>query len=99
MWGEQHADTLTSAAYTQRFAYDVLDRLTSGPGGTYTIAMLRHQHDVMVVGNAYAASYDAAGGWNNARSQELAEILIQARGIGVDGLDAALQLGGEVGIG
>jgi YD repeat-containing protein len=53
--------SLTSAEYTQSFAYDTLGRLTSGPGGSYTYGSSAHVHAATAIGSAYTASYDAAG--------------------------------------
>src|SRR5512146_906757 len=54
--------TLTSASYTQSFSYDALDRLTSGPLGSYTYGDSAHRHAATAIGaNAYTASYDASG--------------------------------------
>lgn len=57
--------TLTSASYTQTFAYDTLDRLTSGPLGSYTYGDSAHLHAVTSIGsggtNSYTATYDASG--------------------------------------
>jgi RHS repeat-associated protein len=53
--------TLTSAQYTQTFTYDTLNRLTSGPLGTYSYSTNAHVHAVTSIGSAYTASYDAAG--------------------------------------
>jgi RHS repeat-associated protein len=57
------AGTLTSAQYTQTDSYDTLDRLTSGPLGSYTYGDSAHLHAVTSIGSAptYTASYDAAG--------------------------------------
>ncbi len=54
--------TLTSAQYTQTFTYDVMDRLTSGPLGSYTYGSSAHLHAATAIGtNSYTASYDASG--------------------------------------
>jgi hypothetical protein len=51
-----------SIQYTQSFAYDVLDRLTSGAGGSYTYGVWSQRlHAVTAIGSAYTASYDASG--------------------------------------
>ena len=57
------AGSLTSASYTQTFAYDTLDRLTSGPLGSYTYGDSAHLHAVTSIGSGptYTASYDAVG--------------------------------------
>jgi RHS repeat-associated protein len=54
--------TLTSAQYSQTFTYDVLDRLTSGPAGSYTYGDAAHKHAATQVGSAsnYTAQYDAS---------------------------------------
>jgi RHS repeat-associated protein len=59
--GTLTAGSLTSAQYTQTFAYDTLDRLTSGPLGTYTYGDSAHLHAATTVGTSWAAAYDAAG--------------------------------------
>jgi len=53
--------SLTSAEYTQSFAYDTLGRLTSGPLGTYSYGDSHHIHAATSIGSTYTASYDAAG--------------------------------------
>ncbi|HEY7348348.1 MAG TPA: hypothetical protein VH599_08535 [Ktedonobacterales bacterium] len=53
--------SLTTAQYTQSFAYDTLGRLTSGPLGAYTYGDVAHAHAATAIGSAYTASYDAAG--------------------------------------
>jgi RHS repeat-associated protein len=54
--------SLTSAQYTQTFNYDTLDRLTSGPSGSYTYGDGAHKHAATAIGtNTYTASYDASG--------------------------------------
>jgi RHS repeat-associated protein len=54
--------SLTSAAYQQSYAYDVLDRLTTGPSGSgYTYGDSSHLDAVTSTGSSYTASYDAAG--------------------------------------
>ena len=55
------AGTLTSAQYTQTFAYDTMGRLVSGPLGSYTYGSAAHVHAATAVGSAYTAGYDAAG--------------------------------------
>jgi RHS repeat-associated protein len=56
------AGTLTSAAYQQSYAYDVLDRLTTGPAGSgYTYGDTTHLDAVTSTGGGYTASYDATG--------------------------------------
>jgi RHS repeat-associated protein len=59
--GTVTAGTLTSAAYSQAFGYDTLNRLTSGPAGAYTYGDNAHLHAATAVGTGYTASYDAAG--------------------------------------
>ena len=53
------AGSLTSAYYQQSFGYDALDRLTSGPAGsyTYTVGTCR----VSSWSQYYQPSYDASG--------------------------------------
>ena len=53
--------TLTSAQYTQAFAYDTMGRLTSGPLGTDTYGNSAHIHAATAIGSTYTAAYDAAG--------------------------------------
>ena len=53
--------SLTAAQYTQGFGYDTLDRLTSGPLGTYTYGDQAHLHAASAIGSTYSASYDSAG--------------------------------------
>ena len=49
------------ASYTQTFGYDTLNRLTSGPPGTYSYSDASHLHAATSVSGGYTASYDAAG--------------------------------------
>ena len=52
------------ASYTQSFGYDPLNRLTSGPLGSYTYGDSAHLHAATSVSSGssqYTASYDAAG--------------------------------------
>src|SRR6185437_3548484 len=52
------------ASYTQSFAYDTLNRLTSSPLGSYTYGDSAHLHAATSVSSGssqYTASYDAAG--------------------------------------
>ena len=56
--------TLTAAQYTHSFAYDTLNRLTSGPLGSYSYGDSAHLHAATSVGTGssqYTASYDASG--------------------------------------
>jgi len=53
-WG-----SLTSANYTQTFTYDNMDRLTSGPAGSYGDSA--HPDAATSIGAAYTAAYDAVG--------------------------------------
>jgi RHS repeat-associated protein len=53
--------SLTTAQYTQSFAYDTLDRLTSGPLGAFTYGNSSHLDAVTSIGSTYTATYDAAG--------------------------------------
>jgi RHS repeat-associated protein len=55
--------SLSSANYTQAFTYDTLDRLTSGPLGSYTYGDSAHLHAVTSIGSGptYTATYDAVG--------------------------------------
>ncbi|HEX5159755.1 MAG TPA: hypothetical protein VFW17_21275 [Ktedonobacterales bacterium] len=45
------AGSLSSANYTQTFSYDTLDRLTSGPLGSYTYGDSAHLHGVTSIGS------------------------------------------------
>ena len=57
--------SLTSASYTQSYTYDTLDRLQSGPLGSYSYGDSAHLHAVTGIANggttAYSATYDAGG--------------------------------------
>lgn len=56
--------SLTSAQYTQAFSYDTLNRLTSGPLGSYSYGDSAHKHAATAIGsgaNTWTAQYDAAG--------------------------------------
>jgi hypothetical protein len=59
--------TFGGASYTQSFAYDTLNRLTSGPLGSYTYGDTNHLHAATSVSSGYTASYDAAGTCSAAR--------------------------------
>jgi hypothetical protein len=59
--GSVTAGSLTGAAYTNTFAYDTLDRLTSGPAGSYSYGDAAHKHAATAVGSGYTAKYDASG--------------------------------------
>lgn len=48
-------------AYVQAYTYDTLDRLVTGPAGTYTYADAAHLHGVTATSGGYTATYDAAG--------------------------------------
>ncbi len=52
--------TLTAANYTQTYAYDVHNRLTTGPMGTYWYSASQ-MDAVTAASNGYGAQYDAAG--------------------------------------
>jgi hypothetical protein len=53
--------TLTSAQYQQSYAFDILDRLTTGPkGASYTYGDTAHLNAVTSA-PSYSASYDTAG--------------------------------------
>jgi RHS repeat-associated protein len=58
--GTNTAGTLTAASYTQSFAYDNLNRLTSGPLGSYTYGAA-HLHGATAIGGQWTGSYDASG--------------------------------------
>jgi hypothetical protein len=53
--------TFTAAQYTQSYAYDVLDRLTTGPEGTYTYGDSSHLVAVTSTSSGYTAGYDLGG--------------------------------------
>jgi hypothetical protein len=53
--------TLTSAAYTQSYAYDANNRLTTGPAGSYTYANASFRDAVTSTSGGYSAAYDGAG--------------------------------------
>jgi RHS repeat-associated protein len=54
--------SLSSAYYTQTFSYDTLNRLTSGPLGSYSYGDTAHLHAATSIGtNTYTATYDAGG--------------------------------------
>jgi RHS repeat-associated protein len=57
--------SLSAASYTQLFTYDTLDRLQSGPLGSYTYGDAAHLHAATSIDNgatnAYSARYDAVG--------------------------------------
>ena len=53
--------SLSAAQYTQSFTYDTLNRLTSGPLGSYTYGDSAHLDAATSIGSGYTASYDAAG--------------------------------------
>jgi RHS repeat-associated protein len=59
--GTVTAGTLTAAAYSQTFGYDNMDRLTSGPAGSYTYGDSAHLHAATAVGTGYTAQYGASG--------------------------------------
>ncbi len=67
--GTLTAGTLTSAQYTQTFAYDTLTRLTSitssgatgSSPGSYTYGDSAHLHAATATAGGYSATYDAAG--------------------------------------
>lgn len=54
--------SVASASYQQSFGYDTLDRLTSGPLGSYSFGGgdANHLHAATSIGSSYAARYDAA---------------------------------------
>ena len=49
------------AAYSASYVYDVMNRLTSGPLGSYTYGDASHADAATAVGASWTASYDAAG--------------------------------------
>jgi RHS repeat-associated protein len=62
--GTLSAGTLTSAAYTATYSYDTLNRLTSGPLGSYSYGDSAHLDAATQAGmgsGQYTASYDASG--------------------------------------
>ncbi|HEY7984850.1 MAG TPA: hypothetical protein VID73_11820, partial [Ktedonobacterales bacterium] len=64
------AGTLTTAQYTQSFAYDTLNRLTSGPLGAYTYGDAAHLHGATSIGGQRTGSYDASGNLTMPRAQQ-----------------------------
>ena len=63
--------TLTAAQYTQTYAYDVLNRLTTGPKGSgYTYGDINHL-DALTAAPSYTASYDPAGDMTGRSGQVL----------------------------
>jgi RHS repeat-associated protein len=59
--GAVTAGTLTAAQYTQTYAYDAMDRLATGPAGTYTYGDSAHLHAATSTSGNYTATYDATG--------------------------------------
>lgn len=65
--GTWTAGSLASAGYTHTYTYDTLNRLTSGPGGSYTYGDPHHLDAATAIlgggggSSSYTASYDAAG--------------------------------------
>lgn len=59
--GTWTAGSLTSELYTASYAYDALDRLTSGPGGSYVYGDSHHLDAATAMGSTYTTAYDAAG--------------------------------------
>ncbi len=53
--------TLSAANYNQRFSYDTMGRLASGPAGAYVYGDPAHVHAATAIGSTYTAAYDAAG--------------------------------------
>ena len=57
--------SLSAASYAQSYTYDTLDRLQSGPLGSYSYGDSAHLHAVTSIANggttAYSAAYDAGG--------------------------------------
>ena len=57
--------SLSAASYAQSYTYDTLDRLQSGPLGSYSYGDSAHLHAVTSIANggttAYSATYDAGG--------------------------------------
>lgn len=51
----------TIGAYGQAYAFDTLDRLTTGPNGSYTYGDSNHLDAATSTSNGFSASYDAAG--------------------------------------
>jgi RHS repeat-associated core domain len=58
--GTLTAGTLTAANYQQNYAFDTLNRLTTGPAGSATYGDPNHL-DAVTSAPGYTASYDAAG--------------------------------------
>ncbi|HEX6797113.1 MAG TPA: RHS repeat-associated core domain-containing protein, partial [Ktedonobacterales bacterium] len=59
--GTWSAGSLAGASYTKTYSYDTLNRLTSGPGGSYTYGDAHHLDAATAIGSSYTAAYDAAG--------------------------------------
>jgi YD repeat-containing protein len=59
--GTNTAGTLSAASYTQSFAYDNLNRLTSGPLGSYIYGDSAHLHGATAIGGQWTGTYDASG--------------------------------------
>jgi hypothetical protein len=55
------AGTLSAASYSQSFAYDNLNRLTSGPLGNYAYGDAAHLHGATAIGGQWSGTYDASG--------------------------------------
>lgn len=53
--------TLSGAGYTATYAYDTLDRLTTGPAGSYTYGDSAHLHALTATSNGHGYAYDASG--------------------------------------
>ncbi|MGH2485684.1 MAG: RHS repeat-associated core domain-containing protein, partial [Ktedonobacterales bacterium] len=47
--------------YTSTYAYDTLDRLTTGPGGSYTYGDSAHLHALTSTSDGHGYAYDASG--------------------------------------
>ncbi|HZO72142.1 MAG TPA: RHS repeat-associated core domain-containing protein [Ktedonobacteraceae bacterium] len=68
--GTLTAGTLTAANYQQSYAFDTLNRLTTGPSGSQTYGDPNHL-DAVTSAPGYTASYDLAGNMTTRNGQPL----------------------------
>ena len=69
--GTLTAGTLTAANYQQSYAFDTLNRLTTGPSGSVTYGDPNHL-DAVTSAPGYTASYDPAGNMTTRNGQPIA---------------------------